>query len=557
MTSSYQHLLLKPGLMRVFVNSDAVSEKDLFELALTNKAIYREVLQERLCYRIKNISFTDPENPIHQAIILDRPDFLEDALQLGEFEPREQAMTSPNGGLLMDTTASAAHDLLQLCLYAGSYHCLSHLLHLGDTRGTPYRYGHEWLYDAACDVALTTGKLHCLFYLHDHAHHTHGFHLPDPTPLYHTLLQRARSPATIRWLADRMPPSTNYRALLTAHCADPHSQPAAIHAITQLIPKPERDRLAPALCAAASITHLAALDILLRRGRAKAYAACRQAREPRSSAHFNPLFCALTLPLPGRPSRAVFREFPSEGESGDRAEWEGVRDGRVRRLLQLRMTWRDRVRRVFEAVRVVVWYLGVEAVGDEFRGRGEWAVRDEMKDCAAVIYLFQLRAYFLGNLPWLLEYKPALLDELLVPVQEGRSTARTVWSTAGFISAAIGGHGDRIGASPDEEGEELVGLGQAKPAYSWRKGTTGKRAMAVTRAERVGMTEQMVYIWKVLLTPTTVGMAQRYLKIRAEEVAELKPTALLWHLLVAEERKLPFEVQLEESNQWDWKFVSK
>jgi hypothetical protein len=172
-----------------------------------------------------------------------------------------------------------------------------------------------------------------------------------------------------------------------------------------------------------------------------------------------------------------------------------------------------------------------------------------MLDCAAMIYLFQLRTYFLANLPWLLEYKPALLDELLVPAREGRSTAPTVWSTAGFIAAAVGGHGDRIGASPDEEGEELVGLGQAKPTYTWRKGTTAERVMDVARAEKIGMTPPMVAIWDILRTPTTVRMAQHHLKVRAEDVAEFT----LWHLLVAEERRLPFE--WEEDNPWDWKFV--
>ncbi|KAK3290509.1 uncharacterized protein B0H64DRAFT_452589 [Chaetomium fimeti] len=561
MPSSKPHPLERPGLFRLIVESQAFSGVKFIELALMNKAIYQLAFQERLRYRIKNIPFRHFGNPLCQAISADRPDLLEHALQLGEFDRREQAMTSRNGRYLMDETGSAVHDLLEMCVHNGARRCLALLLKLGDTHGRPYRYGREWLYHTAREVALTKGKLQCLFYLHDHDHER-GRHLPSPTQLYTTLLARARSPAIVTWLARRLPPApqTNYRSLLTTHCGDLHSQPAAIDALAQLVPPAERRFLAPALCAAASIAHLAALDILLRRANAQAYAACRAAGEAYSSAGANPLFCALTHPLPGRPSGAVLRVFPSAGEERDREEWAEEGDGWVRGQMQLRMTWRDRVRRVFVVLYLVVHYLGVDAVGDEFREREEWGLRDEMLDCAAVIYLFQLRVYFLANLPWLLECKPALRDELLVPVRKGRSTtAPPVWARAGFIfsAAAIGGDGTRIGASPDEEGEELVGLGETKPIYTWRKGTSGKRAMAVTKAERVGLTQHMVAIWEVLLTPTTTRMAERYLKIRGKNLVGRAPMALLWDLLVAEERTAPLGSDTEEEEErWNWTFDS-
>ncbi|EAQ88521.1 predicted protein [Chaetomium globosum CBS 148.51] len=115
MSSPKEHPLACPEVIRWLVDSQCISEEDLLELARTNKAISKLVLQESMRNKIKNIPFKDPDNPIHQAIMVDRPNLLQEALDLGEFEPREQAMTSPNGRRLMDETA---HDLFERPLTA-------------------------------------------------------------------------------------------------------------------------------------------------------------------------------------------------------------------------------------------------------------------------------------------------------------------------------------------------------------------------------------------------------------------------------------------------------
>ncbi|KAH6631324.1 hypothetical protein F5144DRAFT_490827 [Chaetomium tenue] len=111
MSSPKEHPLACAEVVRPLVGSQSISEEDLLELGRTSKAISKLVLQESMRYKIKNIPFKDPDNPIHQAITADRPNLLQEALDLGEFEPREQAMTSPNGRRLMDETA---HDLFEL-----------------------------------------------------------------------------------------------------------------------------------------------------------------------------------------------------------------------------------------------------------------------------------------------------------------------------------------------------------------------------------------------------------------------------------------------------------
>ncbi|KAK4031993.1 hypothetical protein C8A01DRAFT_20872 [Parachaetomium inaequale] len=535
-----QHPLEQPAVIRALVESQTIPWQDMAALCLANKAVFRLVYREEKRHKIKHLPFSHPQNPLRYLIETNSRDGLDEALKLAEFD---RDTTSPNGRLLHDEHGDGVNTLMRMCIDHGASRCFDLLITWADDSAVLFNYDCMAVHEHARRAALRHGTLNCLLYMHDGD--SNGFLLSQsqtttttttPPPLhvlYTTLLQRARSPQVVVRLARRMPEGTDYIPILAAQCGNRYSHPALVEALLGLIMPPSSSEseseqtgagagvcLVPAVCAAASVLHVNALDVLLRRG-GEAFAVCK--REVKggveASAEGNPLFRAVVYPLPGKPellpatagiwAHSLARAHPPS-RMEEEEETEEQQKQRTRQ--QLHAIWRTETEQVAAAMKMTIDYL-VDAAEKELRPKHPQLLADIL-DHAAMVYLFNVRTLLLSSLPWLFDHDEGLRAELLVP------------ATADSLV--------RDGDGQDE-------FEEAELAFIWRKGLPGKWVEERLWEEGVVLADDLVRIWLRLVTPTTVGVAWRYLKVWPEDVRGYKPLDLLWELLVAEERGEPVE----------------
>jgi hypothetical protein len=575
-----QHPLEKPEVIRALVESQTIPWQDRVALCLTNKAVFRLVYREEKRYKIKTLPFSHAQNPLRQLIETSSRDGLDEALKLADFE---RDSTSPNGRLLHDENGDGVNTLMKLCIDHGATGCFEHLITWADDPAALFTYDCLGIYDHARRVALHHGTLDCLLYMHDgdatgflisHSQDTITT-TTDSTPqsllqtLYTTLLARARSPQAVVRLARRMPEGTDYLPILAAQCGNRYSHPTLIEVLVALImppapapapasseageesesesesesdsksEQPDTDTgidtaaaadvcLVPAICAAASVLHVNALDVLLRRSGTEGFAVCKRDVKGgvEASAEENPLFRAVLYPLPGKPellphvggiwahSLAGVDGQEEEG-SGDEQDGEEPQPDIEQTRQHLHAAWQTETEQVAAAMhRVVVDYL-VEAAEHELGPKHPQLLADIL-DHAAMLFLFNLRTLLLSNLPWLFEHDAELRDALLVP------------ATADSLVR-------------DEDGENEDEFEEVELAFTWCKGLPGRWVQERLFEEGVGLADDLVRIWLRLVTPTTIAVAWRYLKVWPEDLRGHQPLDLLWELLVAEERGEPVE----------------
>ncbi|KAL2173723.1 uncharacterized protein P884DRAFT_211114 [Thermothelomyces heterothallicus CBS 202.75] len=446
------------------------------------------------------------------------------------------------------------------------------------------RFDLERVYRAARRAALRDGRLRCLLYLHDRDRKRHGGGggvLGDPAELYATLLERARSPAAVVWLARRLLPASpasspshrgtatatvvDYGEILAAQCADPYAQPAVVEMLVGLVvPPPGRRRgkveeedeeedddddkeevgdgcpaLSLALCAAAGALRVSVIEVLLRY-RPRAFAAVAELGvDAAAERGENPLLCALAHPLPGKPEPPAPMDSPAiDGGDEDetaRAEEEdaaselgGVEEEDEEAVVaELKEKWTTETRHVAAAMHAVVRRL-VELARVELRAPECQQLLADMLNQAAMVYAFCLRDFLLRNLPWLLAYHHMLRASLLTP---NKSRASTVARNATacrendtlYTDEEI--HGNR------ERREQHV---EQEVTFTWVKGLDPKWARGALECYLVGSVQDLVKVWNLLVTPTTADAAEKYLGVPLKSLGGHDPVELLWRLLLSE-----------------------
>ena len=305
-SSNVQSPLTRPVVIRALIESRKLSSRDEGALALVNQATFRTVYREEKRLRVRTLPFSDRRSPVRNHIENDHSEGLEGALKLGEFD---NDTTSVNGRLLHSSHGLGINLLLGLCIENRATRCFGFLLNWANKPDTPFGYDPMWVYEEAKTAALRDGKLHCFMYLHDHDKEAL---LGSPVPLYMALLRRVRGPAPVAWLSRRLPRQTDYLPILISQCSNKYAQPALIEVLTDLVPQARLNEPVSfswvsangenitseitALSAAAYTLHVPAINVLLCCG----VPALPPYQQPPNNNHPpNPLFSALTHPLPG------------------------------------------------------------------------------------------------------------------------------------------------------------------------------------------------------------------------------------------------------------------
>ncbi|AEO58287.1 hypothetical protein MYCTH_93534 [Thermothelomyces thermophilus ATCC 42464] len=543
----------------------------------------------------KRPPFADRTSLLRRLIAQDSRDELKRVLEMDGPE-RNTALPSSQH-LRPEQGDNGVYALLKLAIAHDAVSCFGLLIRWADTdadadaaprqeqqqQPNKPRFDLERVYRAARRAALRDGRLRCLLYLHDRDRKRHGGGggggggvLGDPAELYATLLERARSPAAVVWLARRLLPAStvaDYGEILAAQCADPYAQPAVVEMLVGLVvppPAPGRRRgkvveeeeddddddddddkeevigdgcpaLSPALCAAAGALRVSVIEVLLRY-RPRAFAAVAELGvDAAAERGENPLLCALAHPLPGKPERppvpidSVAIDGGDEDETA-RAEEEdaaselgGVEeeDDEEAVVAELKKRWTTETRHVAAAMHVVVRRL-VELARVELRAPECQQLLADLLDQAAMVYAFCLREFLLRNLPWLLAYHPMLRVSLLSPNKSSASTGAR--NAAGcreddtlYTNEEIHGHPER--REPDVEQEV---------SFTWVKGLDPKWARGALECCLMGSMQDLVKVWNLLFTPTTADAAEKYLGVRLKSLGGHDPVELLWALLLSE-----------------------
>ncbi|KAL2166245.1 hypothetical protein VTG60DRAFT_3085 [Thermothelomyces hinnuleus] len=538
---------------------------------------------------IKRDPFANPTSLLRRLIAQDSRDELKRVLEMGGSErntalPNSQQLRSEQGD-------DGVYALLKLAIVHDAVSCFDLIIRWADAdadadaapRQEPNkpRYDLERVYRAARRAALRDGRLRCLLYLHDRDRKRHGGGvgsgvLGDPAELYATLLERARSPAAVVWLARRLPPASpassspsggtatatatvaDYGEILAAQCADPYAQPAVVEMLVGLVVPPGRRRgkeeeddddddkeevgngcpaLSLALCAAAGALRVSVMEVLLRY-RPRAFAAVAELGvDTAAECGENPLLCALAHPLPGKPEPPVpidslaidggDEDETARAEEDTASELGGVEeDDEEAVVAELKKKWTTETRHVATAMHVVVRRL-VELARVELRAPECQQLLADMLNQAAMVYAFCLREFLLRNLPWLLAYHHMLRVSLLTPNKSRASTVARNATACGedalYTDEEIHGNPERREPGVEQE-----------VTFTWVKGLDPKWARGALECCLVGSMQDLVKVWNLLVTPTTADAAEKYLGVRLKSLGGHDPVELLWGLLLSE-----------------------
>jgi hypothetical protein len=571
-------------------------------LALINKAIFRSVHHEERRLRVRTLPFSDRRSPLRCHIQNDHAEGLEGALKLGEFD---KDSTSVNGRLLHSSHGLGINLLLGLCIENRATRCFGFLINWANKPETPFSYDLMWVYEEAKTAAVRDGKLHCFMYLHDHDKEAV---LGSPIPLYMALLGRVRSPTPVAWLSRRLPRETDYLPILLAQCSNKYAQPALIEVLTDLVPQARLNQPVSyswgsandeditteitALSAAAYTLHVPVINVLLRCG----VPALPPYEQPPNNPPPNPLFSALTHPLPGKPTTLQSTDDP-------------------------KALWETRTAHHASALHLAVFTLLTAApatkplvphphpLPHKHKHNHHNTHNNNPQDNnnpnhkaqgltkAALLHIHTLRTALLSNLPWLLSSTSTstrttttgttsptnpngrnmtqtadrrwLSEVLFAPARVASSRRATAWSAffadpvrrgqfagAGpgvFLQGSADDCGDNggIGRRGGVRGRHGGGRGadgrvsETRDDVTWRGGLSGVWVRGRLAEEAVGveLAKGLEKVWELLVKDLemekVVEAAGQFLKVREGGYKRLDKIGVLWELLVAEEREAP------------------
>ena len=572
----------RPEVIRALVESRALPFKALLDLSLTNKTVRRLVFQESLRLSIKHVPIAHTRrSPLWCAIESDYPRSLQTALELGEFD---KDTTSTNARMLHANGGRGVHILLSLCITHGSGRCFSFLLKWISNPAIPFTYDAKWLYEKAKHTALGEGRVQCLLFLYDSDKDNI---LPDPTPLYSTLLHQARSPTVVSWISHRMPPDTDYRPVLIAQCGIEYTQPALIETLMDLVPKsklslPDSSDEAvdnsTALSAAASALHIPAIEMLLRRG-ARMFPS--SAGNSLDTAAANALFSAVSHRLPRESREPMGYPYPrastdEESEEDDDESTIPSPNPLLVHRTKLRK-WHTETAHLASRMYTAATYLvdaaelEVSLLGGSAQDRKQHQQQlTDMLDTAALLYLHNLRSFLLKNLPWVLssptsvsvstapgqdtttaDKRAALLNQLIVSTTTPNNPPTpTPWQT--FLTSirdrnALYDDSDFDSDDSDSDSDlHSSDLSDSSPSPSpthphapkqtkWFPSLSARSVRSQLAAQGVHLPPRLEDIWVLLATPATAKVAGEYLRVEGDEEGSRWGGVGLWELVFAGE----------------------
>lgn len=264
-----------------------------------------------------------------------------------------------------------------------------------------------------------------------------------------------------------------------------------------------------AMSAAAGELSLCVMEVLLQEGVKTVFVGCRT-HGVKKSAGWNPLIQALAHRMPDRPRDEDIEDRPSISGAGS---LDALRSKEKSR----RYKWEDKVDRTVSSLYNTFRRLrGI--LKDEFPVETDGPLFKEIVQYAALVYLHNLRAFLLVNLPWLLSQSTtgrAVRDQLLTPAKRGRMTH---WMAV-------------------HDKEWWLRSSEIESSYTWQSGLSGRRVKEKLRDADFRLPKGLEDIWKFLLTSRTVQQAESFLRVDSRRY-DSRDTydEILWELLVAEEK---------------------
>ncbi|KAJ4286906.1 hypothetical protein N0V88_007850 [Collariella sp. IMI 366227] len=169
---------------------------------------------------------------------------------------------------------------------------------------------------------------------------------------------------------------------------------------------------------------------------------------------------------------------------------------------------------------------------EEFPVETDGPLFKEIVQYAALVYLHNLRAFFMLNLPWLLSQTStgrAIRDQLLAPAKKGRMTR---WMAV-------------------HDKEWWLRSSEIESSYTWRSGLSGRRVKEKLQDADFRLPKRLENIWKFLLTSRTVQQAESFLRVDSRRY-DSRDTCdeILWELLVAEEKLAAPSSNARDDRSW-------